>query len=73
MCVIHTRSFVKLVQGDRNKKRIEADAIALAKRFSIYPEINLIDLDAAFGTGDNLALIREICKICLKDMILFLS
>ena len=55
---------VKLVQGDPRKREIETGALELAKKFSIYPEINLIDLDSAFGTGDNTNLIRQICKIC---------
>jgi phosphoribosyl-AMP cyclohydrolase / phosphoribosyl-ATP pyrophosphohydrolase len=55
---------VKLVQGNPNNKQFEKDALELAKEFSIYPQINLIDLDAAFGTGDNLNLIKQICKIC---------
>jgi phosphoribosyl-ATP pyrophosphohydrolase len=55
---------VKLVNGDLTKQKFSADALILAKEFSVYPEINLIDLDAAFGTGDNLELIEEICRIC---------
>jgi phosphoribosyl-AMP cyclohydrolase / phosphoribosyl-ATP pyrophosphohydrolase len=55
---------VKLVQGNPNNKQFEKDALELAKEFSIYPQINLIDLDAAFGTGDNIELIGKICKIC---------
>ncbi len=55
---------VKLVQGDSSKKEFETDATKLAEEFSIYPEINLIDLDAALGKGENLELIEKICKIC---------
>lgn len=55
---------VKLVQGNPKNKKFEVDAIKLAKEFSIYPQINLIDLDAAFGIGDNFELIKKICKLC---------
>ncbi len=55
---------VKLVQGNPQNKKFEEDALALALKFSIYPEVNLIDLDAAFGKGSNIELIRKICKIC---------
>ena len=55
---------VKLVKGNLQNKKFEEDALALARKFSIYPQINLIDLNAAFGNGDNNELIRKICKIC---------
>ncbi|MBD3204419.1 bifunctional phosphoribosyl-AMP cyclohydrolase/phosphoribosyl-ATP diphosphatase HisIE [Candidatus Woesearchaeota archaeon] len=55
---------VKLIQGKKEKKRYEEDPLALALEYSIYPEINLIDLDAAFGQKDNLELIKKISKIC---------
>ncbi|MBN2422168.1 phosphoribosyl-AMP cyclohydrolase [Candidatus Woesearchaeota archaeon] len=55
---------VKLVQGKKENKKYEEDALALAQKYSIYPIVNIIDLDAAFGTGNNLGLIKKICKIC---------
>jgi phosphoribosyl-AMP cyclohydrolase / phosphoribosyl-ATP pyrophosphohydrolase len=55
---------VKLIRGNPKKRKFEEDALELAKKFSIYPEINLIDLDAAFAKGNNSELIRKICKIC---------
>ena len=55
---------VKLVKGDPNNKKFETNALELAQSFSIFPEINLIDLDAALGTGNNIELIRKISKIC---------
>jgi phosphoribosylformimino-5-aminoimidazole carboxamide ribotide isomerase len=50
---------VQLVQGRR--KALEFDDFeAWVKRFSKYPLVQLIDLDAAIGTGDNVELVREL-------------
>ena len=52
---------VQLVQG--KKKVLEVDnPLRLAKKFAAFGRINVIDLDAAFGKGDNTALIMNICK-----------
>ena len=59
---------VKLIGGDPKRKAFERDALELAREFSIYPEINLIDLDSALGKGENLDLIREICRICVCNV-----
>lgn len=49
---------VQLVQG--RKKALEFDDFdAWIARFSKYPLVQLIDLDAAVGTGDNARLVRE--------------
>jgi phosphoribosylformimino-5-aminoimidazole carboxamide ribotide isomerase len=49
---------VQLVQGKR--KALEFDDFeAWVKRFAKYPLVQLIDLDAAIGTGDNFELVRE--------------
>jgi phosphoribosylformimino-5-aminoimidazole carboxamide ribotide isomerase len=51
---------VQLVQGE--KLQIEApDAEPWIQRFSRFPRVQLIDLDAARGRGDNAAIVREIC------------
>jgi phosphoribosylformimino-5-aminoimidazole carboxamide ribotide isomerase len=51
---------VQLVQGE--KLAIEApDAEPWIQRFSQFPRVQLIDLDAARGRGDNAALVNEIC------------
>ena len=34
------------------------------RRFARFPKLQLIDLDAAKGTGDNAALVRRICAAC---------
>jgi phosphoribosylformimino-5-aminoimidazole carboxamide ribotide isomerase len=52
---------VQLVQGKR--KALEFDDFATwVERFSKYPLVQLIDLDAAIGTGDNLELLREFAR-----------
>ena len=52
---------VQLVQGER--LAIEApDPEPWIKKFSSFPRVQLIDLDAARGRGDNAALVRSICS-----------
>jgi len=50
---------VQLVQGERLAIR-DADVFAWVARFKPYPKVQVIDLDAAMGSGDNLALVRQI-------------
>lgn len=50
---------VQLVQGKR--RALEGpDPEEMLARFADFPEIQVIDLDAAMGTGDNAALIERI-------------
>jgi len=52
---------VQLVQGE--KKALEFQNFAeWVARFARYPLVQLIDLDAAMGTGDNRALVAEFCR-----------
>jgi phosphoribosylformimino-5-aminoimidazole carboxamide ribotide isomerase len=52
---------VQLVQGE--KKALEFDDFEYwIERFSAYPLVQLIDLDAAMGRGSNRDLIAMICK-----------
>jgi len=52
---------VQLVQG--RKKALEFDDFgAWVARFSKYPLIQLIDLDAAIGTGDNATLVSQFAR-----------
>jgi phosphoribosylformimino-5-aminoimidazole carboxamide ribotide isomerase len=52
---------VQLVQGER--KALESDDFEYwIRRFGLYPLVQLIDLDAAMGKGDNGNLIAMICR-----------
>ena len=52
---------VQLVQG--KKKALEFDDFdAWVERFSKFPLVQLIDLDAALGTGNNVALVRQLAR-----------
>jgi phosphoribosylformimino-5-aminoimidazole carboxamide ribotide isomerase len=50
---------VQLVQGERLALK-DDDVFRWVKRFERFPKVQVIDLDAAMGTGDNLALVRQI-------------
>jgi phosphoribosylformimino-5-aminoimidazole carboxamide ribotide isomerase len=50
---------VQLVQGERLAVKDE-DVFRWVRRFEKFPKVQVIDLDAAKGNGDNLALVREI-------------
>ena len=50
---------VQLVQGERLAIR-DDDVFRWVKRFERFPKVQVIDLDAAMGTGDNLAIVRTI-------------
>lgn len=53
---------VQLRQG-KEKVLERENVLELAKYYSRFGEISVIDLDAAMNKGDNEALIKEICKI----------
>src|SRR5262245_27597514 len=50
---------VQLVQGERLAIR-DDDVQKWVRRFEKFPRVQVIDLDAAIGTGDNLVLVRQI-------------
>ena len=50
---------VQLVQGERLAIR-DDDVFRWVRRFERFPKVQVIDLDAAMGSGDNLALVRQI-------------
>jgi len=52
---------VQLVHGETLKLAFD-DFEYWIDRFSAYPLVQLIDLDAAMGQGDNRTLIEQICK-----------
>lgn len=51
---------VQLVRG-REKALEREDALAQLEEFSGFPQIQVIDLDAALGTGSNDGLVRALC------------
>ncbi len=52
---------VQLVQG--RDKALEGDApLEMLRKFSAFPEIQVIDLDAAMGKGENAALVELLCS-----------
>jgi phosphoribosylformimino-5-aminoimidazole carboxamide ribotide isomerase len=50
---------VQLVQGERLAIR-DDDVFRWVTRFEKFPKVQVIDLDAAMGKGDNLAVVRRI-------------
>jgi phosphoribosylformimino-5-aminoimidazole carboxamide ribotide isomerase len=52
---------VQLVQGEKLKLAFD-DFDYWIQRFSAYPLVQLIDLDAAMGTGENTALVEQISR-----------
>lgn len=53
---------VQLVQGERLAIR-DDDVFRWVRRFERFPKVQVIDLDAAMGTGDNVALVRQIASV----------
>lgn len=54
---------VQLRQGKDLVLIEDRDPIELAREFNRYGEVAVIDLDAAMGKGDNLALVKELCRV----------
>src|SRR5262245_62439555 len=50
---------VQLVQGERLALK-DDDVFRWVRRFEKFPKVQVIDLDAAMGRGDNLAVVRQI-------------
>jgi phosphoribosylformimino-5-aminoimidazole carboxamide ribotide isomerase len=50
---------VQLIQGEQLALR-DNDVFRWVHRFEHFPKVQVIDLDAATGTGDNLVLVRQI-------------
>jgi len=50
---------VQLVRGEKLAIR-DDDVFRWVRRFERFPKVQVIDLDAAMGVGDNLAIVRQI-------------
>jgi phosphoribosylformimino-5-aminoimidazole carboxamide ribotide isomerase len=50
---------VQLIQGERLAIK-DDDVFRWVRRFERFPKVQVIDLDAAMGLGDNLAIVRQI-------------
>jgi phosphoribosylformimino-5-aminoimidazole carboxamide ribotide isomerase len=50
---------VQLIQGERVAIK-DADVFGWVRKFQRFPKVQVIDLDAAMGSGDNLALVKRI-------------
>jgi phosphoribosylformimino-5-aminoimidazole carboxamide ribotide isomerase len=50
---------VQLVQGEKLALR-DTDIMKWVRTFERFPKVQIIDLDAAMGTGDNLSIVRQI-------------
>ena len=50
---------VQLVQGEKLAIR-DDDVLSWVTRFQRFPKVQVIDLDAAMGVGDNLSIVRRI-------------
>jgi len=50
---------VQLVQGEQLAIK-DQDVFAWVRRFQRFPKVQVIDLNAAMGLGDNLSLVRQI-------------
>jgi phosphoribosyl-ATP pyrophosphohydrolase len=55
----------RAVQLRRGRRKVleRRDVLGLARRFRRYGPIAVVDLDAAFGRGDNVDTIRRICEV----------
>jgi phosphoribosylformimino-5-aminoimidazole carboxamide ribotide isomerase len=52
---------VQLVHG-RKRELAETDVLAVLEKFSSYPWLHIIDLDAAMGKGTNAKLAKQLCE-----------
>ena len=51
---------VQLVRG--RKKALDADPFEMLEKFRGFPAIQVIDLNAAIGNGDNSSLTKKLCR-----------
>lgn len=53
---------VQLVQGRREALAYD-DVFAWVEQFKAFPRVQVIDLDAAIGRGENTQLVEQICRV----------
>ena len=58
---LQSGAVVQLVQGERLAVR-DDDVFRWVRRFERFPKVQVIDLDAAMGAGDNLTLVKQIAS-----------
>src|SRR5213078_2582781 len=58
---LQSGAVVQLVQGERLAIR-DADVFAWVRRFEKFPKVQVIDLDAATGSGDNASIVSAIAR-----------
>ena len=51
---------VQLVRG--RERKLAVDPLEMLKKFRGFPIINVIDLDAAIGTGNNDKMVARLCR-----------
>src|SRR5260370_5460558 len=57
------RKVVQLVQGNENQKALELpDPVAVLAKLKYFPEVQVIDLDAAMGRPGQPDIVRELCR-----------
>ncbi len=57
------RKVVQLVQGKESAKALELpDPLAVLEKFASFPEMQVIDLDAAMGRAGQADIVRELCR-----------
>jgi phosphoribosyl-AMP cyclohydrolase / phosphoribosyl-ATP pyrophosphohydrolase len=55
---------VQLVGGKAERMQVDAgDPVPIAEQFRIAGEIAVVDLDAALGKGDNVEVMKKLCRI----------
>jgi phosphoribosylformimino-5-aminoimidazole carboxamide ribotide isomerase len=59
---LQSGAVVQLVQGERLAIK-DDDVFAWVRRFARFPKVQVIDLDAAMGAGDNLSLVKRIAAV----------
>lgn len=52
---------MQLVHGRKRRLAVD-DVLGLVKKFSVYPRLHVIDLDAAMRKGSNARLVRDVCR-----------